>query len=78
MKKGDKREVSDKVIIALLVVAVIVSIFGAYAVYDYSHSYGGPVTNNIVLESSATGFVGLNVVADEIKEEGVEGNEGIE
>ena len=77
MKKGGKKEISDKVIIALLVVAVVVSVFGAYAVYDYSHSYDGPVTTNKVLESSATGFVGLTVVADEVKEEGVDEGEDI-
>ena len=59
MKKEGK-EVSDKVVVVLLIAAVVVSVLGAFVVYEYSHSYdieeGGQV------EDQSTGRVVLNVV----------------
>ena len=55
-----KKEVSDKVVVALLVVAVVVSILGAYIVYDYSNSY--EIEGEPVLEDHTTGSVVLRVV----------------
>jgi hypothetical protein len=69
-----KKEVSDKIVVVLLVVAVVVSILGAYVVYDYSQSnvYDGEP----VLEDHATGSVILNVVENPDLRE-VENNEDI-
>ncbi len=55
-----KKEVSDKVVVALLVAAVIVSILGVYVVYDYSNSY--EIESEQILEDHTTGSVILNVV----------------
>jgi hypothetical protein len=77
MKKS-KKEVSDKVVIAMLIVAVVVSVFGAYMVYDYSSSYDNFEGKQSSSESYSVGYVSLNVVGDELNGEGVNGNEGIE
>ena len=55
-----KKEVSDKIVVALLVAAVVVSILGAYIVYDYSHSY--EVESEPILEDHTTGSVVLRVI----------------
>ena len=55
-----KKEVSDKLVVVLLAVAVIVSVLGAYVVYDYSHSYG--IESEPIVEDYATGSVVLSVV----------------
>ncbi len=74
MKRG-KKEVSDKVIIALLIVAVVVSVFGAYMVYDYSQSYGSDDADYGNTGSYSAGHVTLSVV--DLKEE-VDIDENIE
>ncbi len=60
MKRG-KKEISDKVIVALLVVAVVVSIFGAYMVYDYSQSYNSQ-GESYSLAPYGSGHVTLEVI----------------
>jgi len=56
------------------VAAVVVSILGAYVVYDYSNSY--EVESEPILEDHTTGSVILNVVENpDLKE--VDNNEGI-
>jgi len=65
---------SDRVVIALLIAAVIVSVLGAYVVYDYSHSYAGP--NNQVVEDHTAGSVVLTVVENPKNAE-VKDNENI-
>lgn len=69
-----KKEVSDKFIITLLIVAVVVSVVGAYIIYDYSSSYkfSQPQIQSIK-EDFATGSVILNVV--EITNNGDKNNE---
>jgi hypothetical protein len=56
-----KKEVSDKVVVVLLVIAVVVAVLGAYFVYDYSNEYsvddGRQVTHDY-----ASGHVILNVI----------------
>jgi len=71
---AQKKEVSDKVVIALLIAAVIVSVLGAYVVYDYSHSYESAPTGST--EDYATGSVVLTVVENPKNAE-VNGNEDI-
>ena len=56
-----KKEVSDNMIVVLLIIAVIVSIIGAYAVYGYSHSFKIP-QNSDNFEYSSTGYVTLTVI----------------
>jgi len=61
-------------VVVLLVAAVVVSILGAYVVYDYSNSY--EVESEPILEDHTTGSVILNVVENpDLKE--VDNNEGI-
>jgi hypothetical protein len=72
--KRVKREVSDKVVFVLLVVAFVISALGGYIVYDYSHNSG----DEQVMEDEVGGMVILNVVGEENSVEEVEDNEGIE
>ena len=62
-----KRELSDRLVLMLLIIAVVVSLIGACIVYDYSHSYSGE--KEIIKQSSSTGYVSLNVVDNEMSEE---------
>jgi hypothetical protein len=58
--KKERKEVSDKVVVILLIAAVVVSVLGAFVVYEYSHSYG--IGEEGQIEDSSTGRVVLNVV----------------
>ncbi|MBT3690822.1 hypothetical protein HOG16_01100 [Candidatus Woesearchaeota archaeon] len=76
MKKS-KKEVSDKVIVGLLIVAVFVSVLGAYMIYDYSHSYEMSDAKYLDVEDKSIGMVALNVVDiddtdEEFYDEGIE------
>lgn len=71
-------KLSNNMLTILLVVAVVVSVFGAYMVYDYSHSYSGSPSYEpqyVDVEDRSTGMVALNVI-DMLNE--VDDNEGIE
>ena len=59
--KKEGVEVSDKIIITLLIVAVIVSITGAYLVYDYSHSFEIPKSSRNI-DYYSTGYVTMTVI----------------
>ncbi len=58
--KRERKEVSDKVVVVLLISAVVVSVLGAFVVYEYSHSYGLGEEGQV--EDQSTGRVVLNVV----------------
>jgi len=75
MKKKGK-EVSDRVVIILLIIAVVVSVFGTYLVYDKSNeiSSEGMIVQNIQREQPPVGTVGL-VVVNPNEEEGGDFNE---
>jgi hypothetical protein len=60
--KKERKEVSDKVVVVLLIAAVVVSVLGAFVVYEYSHSYG--IGEGSQVEDQSTGRVFLNVVED--------------
>jgi len=58
-----KKEASDKVVIGLLVVLVVVSLFGAYMVYDVATSNEVQITGQATTQvSSNVGQVGLEVI----------------
>lgn len=63
------KEVSDRAVITLLVVAVVVSIVGSYFVLESINGDDSSSNSqsNAITESSATGFVTLNVVDGEVK-----------
>ena len=59
------KEVSDKVVIILLVIAVITSVLGTYFIYDFSYSKSKETYK--ITSGLSTGYVSLNVI-DNTKE----------
>lgn len=71
-----KREVSDRIVIILLVVAILVSLGGAVLIYDHidglRSDFDNKLNNGL---GGSTGMVALNVVDDFERGESVESNE---
>ena len=74
--KKERKEVSDKVVVVLLIAAVVVQVLGAFVVYEYSNSYD--FSGEGSSQDHSTGSVVLNVVeaplgdvAEEVEGEGL-------
>ena len=70
-----KKEVSDKVVFILLVVAIIISVLAVYMIFDYTSNdkfVSGETTANVRTEYVTTGQIVLNVVESETNAEGGE------
>lgn len=58
-----KREASDKIVVGLLIVLVVVSVFGAYMIYDVATNNEVQIVGQATKQvSSNVGYVGLEVI----------------
>ena len=64
-----KKEVSDKVILVLLVFAILLSIGGTVIVYESVQSFKDNVDELSYKPSSGVGLVSLNVIDSEVVDE---------